>query len=189
MQAGKTSSSPPVAAGGFFHTEKTKLMTVLRRFLVMMALLFWQGGFLFYAAVVVPEAQKELTHLRQGFVTRRVTNDLNLSGAIAVAVLALDLAVRDHKPRRRFVRGLLWLGLAITLAYLAWLHTRLDSLLDPDKLGLVDATAFRSGHRLYLWISAIQWVFGLAFLWLTLDAWRAADGQTSPVISDNGQKR
>jgi hypothetical protein len=150
-------------------------MTLIRRFLVVMALLFWQGGFLFYAAVVVPVAQQETSHLRQGFITRRVTNFLNLSGAIALGVLALDLAVADPKPWRRIARGVLWLGMAVILAWLAWLHADLDALLDRDAMRIVDRSAFGVGHRTYLWISTIQWIFGLAFLWLTLAEWRAAD--------------
>ena len=51
----------------------------LRRFLVLAALMFWQGGFTFYAAVVIKVGQDVLgSHRRQGFVTRRVAQYLNL---------------------------------------------------------------------------------------------------------------
>jgi hypothetical protein len=156
-------------------------MTLLCRFLVIMALLFWQGGFLFYASVVVPVAQAETSHLHQGFITRQVTNYLNLSGAIALGILALDLAASDPKPWRRIARGVLWLGMALTLAWLAWLHADLDALLARDPMRILDPPAFGVGHRMYLWISAIQWIFGLAFLWLTLATWRAADQKGTSV--------
>jgi hypothetical protein len=151
-------------------------MILFRRFLVMTALLFWQGGFLFYAAVVVPVAQEVLgSHLRQGFVTRRVTNRLNLSGAIALAIVALELATSDRKRRRRLARAILWLGMAAALALLVWLHIHLDSMLDPDQRLILDREQFYTSHRAYLWISTVQWAFGVVFLWLTLAAWRAAD--------------
>jgi uncharacterized membrane protein len=157
-------------------------MILFRRFLVMTALLFWQGGFLFYASVVVPVAQKELatpqepdSHRRQGFVTRRVTNFLNLSGAIALAILALELMSADHKRWRRLARAILWLGMAAALALLVWLHIHLDSMLDPDQRLILDREQFYASHRAYLWISTVQWAFGVVFLWLTLAAWRAAD--------------
>ena len=92
-------------------------MTLLRRFLVVIAFLFWQGGFLFYASVVVPVAQKELatsqepdSHRRQGFVTRRVTNFLNLSGAIRYDC-GRRFAHVDRAPWAPSARATLWLGM------------------------------------------------------------------------------
>jgi hypothetical protein len=163
-------------------------MILFRRFLVITALLFWQGGFLFYAAVVVPVAQEELgSHLRQGFVTRRVTNRLNLSGAIALAIVALELATADRKRWRRLARAILWLGMAAALALLVWLHIHLDSMLDPDQRLILDREHFYTNHRVYLWISTVQWAFGVVFLWLTLAAWRAADrGRVSIDAMKNG---
>src|SRR6516225_1840497 len=108
------------------------MLIVLWRFLVVMALLFWQGGFLFYASVVVPVGQEELgSHRRQGFITRKVTNYLNLAGAVALGVLALDLAAHDRSRWRRATRGLSWLGMAVTLAGLATLHWYMDDWLEP----------------------------------------------------------
>ena len=163
-------------------------MTLLRRFLVMMALLFWQGGFLFYASVVVPVAQQELdSHLRQGFVTRRVTNFLNLSGAIALGIVALELAAADRKRWRRWARAVLWLGMAAALAALVWLHIHLDSMLDPDQRRILDRSEFYTSHRLYLWVSTIQWALGVVFLWLTLAAWRAVDRSSATINGKDGR--
>jgi hypothetical protein len=161
-------------------------MTLLRRFLVITALLFWQGGFLFYASVVVPVAQQELeSHLRQGFVTRRVTNVLNLSGAIALAVMALELPTADRKRWRRVARAILWLGMAAALALLVWLHVHLDSMLDPDQRLILEREQFYPSHRVYLWISTVQWAFSVVFLWLSLAAWRAADQES---VSTNAMR-
>src|SRR5437660_1623910 len=79
-----------------------------RRFLVLAALMFWQGGFTFYAGVVVPVGREVLGSDRdQGFITRQVTEYLNLAGGIAVAVLAWDvMAAADPSRPRRWTRTL-----------------------------------------------------------------------------------
>jgi hypothetical protein len=39
----------------------------------------------------------------------------------------------------------------------------------------VDATAFHSVHRLYLWVQTGQWGFALVYAVLALVAWRVED--------------
>jgi hypothetical protein len=160
-------------------------MILLRRFLVLIALFFWQGGFTFYASVVVPIGQLVFDHLRQGFVTRQVTLYLNLAGAAALLLLAWDvLAARDRLRWRRWSRLLLWAGMLLALMILHWLHGRLDELLVPKGRIILDEEAFRPQHRLYLWISSVQWAGGLLFLLLTLAAWRAED--RSAALAEKG---
>lgn len=152
------------------------MLLLLRRYLVLAALFFWQGGFTFYASVVVPIGQQVFGHLRQGFVTRQVTVYLNLAGAAALTLLLWDLVVtRDASARRRRGRWLLWLGMALTLVSLFWLHGRLDELLAPQGRIILDADEFRPRHRLYLWISTLQWGCGLLYLFLALLSWRQED--------------
>src|SRR6516165_1246752 len=122
-------------------------MILLRRYLVLAALFFWQGGFTFYASVVVPVGQQVFGHLRQGFVTRQVTEYMMLSGA----------------------------GMVLALIWLHWLHGRMDELLVTKGRIILDEEAFRPRHRLYLWISTVQWAFALLYLLLTLMLWRAQD--------------
>jgi hypothetical protein len=154
------------------------MITLLRRFLVLAALLFWQGGFLFYASVVVPVGQQLTSHLRQGLITQQVTDYLNLSGAVALLPLAWDCIVSsDPSLRRRLLRWVAWTGMTLALALLAWLHPRLDELVDRDSLSIADRALFRERHRLYLWISTIQWALGVAYSILMLMAWRAGDRQ------------
>jgi hypothetical protein len=138
--------------------------------------MFWQGGFTFYAAVVVPVGQQELGSLQQGFITRQVTNYLNLSGAVALMLLGWDLAAsRDQSARRRWTRWAAWVGMISMLLALAWLHQHLDQLLNLELRELANPRAFRTGHRWYLWLSTVQWAIGLSFAVLTLFAWRAED--------------
>jgi Na+-driven multidrug efflux pump len=148
-----------------------------RRYLALAALFFWQGGFTFYAAVVVPIGQDVLgSHLLQGFITRRVTVYLNLAGAIALLPLVWDtVGTRDPAAWRRWLRLLLWLALAAALVALYRLHPILDQYLDPEYRDLSDRRAFRPYHRLYLWVSTVQWGCAVFYLLLTLLAWRAED--------------
>ncbi len=151
--------------------------TLLRRLLVLVALMFWQGGFTFYAAVVVPIGQQELgSHLDQGFITRRVTNYLNLRGVVAVVLLAWDMAASSDRAKVRYwVRWVAWVGLVLTLAALSWLHQQLDQWLSVEMHELANPKAFRSGHRWYLWLNTLQWVCGLVYVVFTLWAWSAED--------------
>src|SRR5262245_43561069 len=109
------------------------MLTQLRRFAVLVALMFWLGGFTFYAAVVVPIGQEELGHEQQGFLTRQVTNYLNISGLVALLPLAWDVAAtKDTSPRRRWGRWLAWAAMVFLLAVLFWLHPHLDAFLDLE---------------------------------------------------------
>lgn len=151
-------------------------MILLRRFLVLAVLFFWQGGFTFYSAAVVPAGQQVLGHLRQGFVTRQVTVYLNLAGAAALAVLVWDqLAARDPAAWRRRTRWFLWAAMIASLAALFALHGWMDELLRTKGRLILDREAFRPRHRLYLWISTVQWACGLLYLFFTIMAWRSED--------------
>jgi Na+-driven multidrug efflux pump len=151
-------------------------MILLRRFLALIALFFWQGGFTFYASVVVPIGQQVFGPLRQGFLTRQVTVYLNLAGALALLVLVWDLlAAEDPGKWRRRSRWLLWIGMMLSLLWLTRLHGQLDEHLIAKGYIIHDADVFRSGHRLYLWISTVQWAWGLLYLMATLAVWRRED--------------
>jgi len=162
------------------------MVDFLRRFAVIAVLLFWQGGFTFYAAVVVPIGTDVLGRTQQGVITQRVTNYLNLAGAIALPILAWDMAVSTAGPRwRRRAHWAVWGVLAITLAILAWLHSRLGLMFDVDQLRVVDRESFYAEHRAYLLVSALQWVAGLGALALSLLAWQAKHRELPPDCDAN----
>jgi len=150
-------------------------MTLVRRFLVLTTLMFWQGGFTFYAAVVVHVGSDVLgSHLEQGLVTQSVTNYLNLAGIAALVMLGWDIAnARDAVGRRRLLRWALWIFLILSLAGLAWLHLRLDELIESRQI--VDGSRFYQLHAWYLNIGTAQWAGSLILIGATLLSWRAED--------------
>jgi hypothetical protein len=155
-------------------------MTSIRRFLVLSALMFWQGGFTFYSAVVVPVGKDVLgSHRDQGFITQRVTNYLNLAGAIALLPLAWDASVAGSRSYWwrlvRWARWFSWGGMAMALVVLFWLHLRLDALLDPEAFQILDRKAFRVAHQSYLIISTFQWGCAILYAALVISAWRNDD--------------
>jgi hypothetical protein len=150
---------------------------ILRRFLALVALIFWQGGFTFYAAVVVPVGQQVLgSHLEQGFITREVTWYMNIAGAVALAVLAGEMLASDQSLQlRNKWRWALWIGMVGALFVLVIAHARLNAFIDVDAHAITERAHFRVLHRIYLWISTLQWVFGWIYLWLMLKSWSKED--------------
>jgi hypothetical protein len=149
---------------------------LFRRFLVLAALMFWQGGFVFYASVVVPIGQQVLaSHFHQGLITRRVTNFLNLAGAIALLPMAWDAISSTDRSRYRSWRWLSWLVMFLALGVLVWLHQLMDELVDVNSMQLFDQKLFRSEHRAYLWVSTAQWASSSLYAVLTLYAWSNED--------------
>jgi hypothetical protein len=148
----------------------TSGVLIYRRFLVLAALAFWQGGFAFYAAVVVPMGEQVFgSPLEQGFVTRRVTNYLNLAGAVALALSLWDVLAAKRRTRRRM---LAWSAMSLILLLQIWLHPRLDRLLDAETMSVLDPDRFYAVHRVYLIASAVQWGCALALGFISLQAWR-----------------
>lgn len=151
---------------------------LLLRYVVLIALMFWQGGFTFYAAVVVPVGTAVLNNsaLRQGFITREVTGWLNVTAAVALSILGIELiCTRDRSRVRTVTRAGLWVTMAACQGLLFWLHPYLANLLERRGLIVLDPEAFRPAHRLYLWTHTVQWGVGLVFVALMLIAWRRED--------------
>jgi hypothetical protein len=127
------------------------------RFLAAAALAFWIGGTTFYALVVVPTGTRFLGTVEQGFLTSQVTTKLNWIGLACLVVLL------PGARRSKLLAGS-WLILATTLATLLWLHPRLASYLDSASLIVTSEAAFYQWHRVYLLVTAVQWLAGLVQL-------------------------
>ena len=87
------------------------------RYLLILALAVWLGGLTFYALIVVPIGTDILGSTGQGFITQRVTNQLNL---VASGVLVLLLA--NVARRRGRLLTATWLVLAATQVALILMH-------------------------------------------------------------------
>lgn len=157
-------------------------MITLRRYLSLCALLFWQGGFTFYAQLVIPITRQVLHDHGQlplaALITGPATNWLNGIGVVTLIVLLWDLtASSDSSRRRRRLRAGAWGVLCVTLAALFLLHYVLDRLGPLDSLGLEERPTFWVMHSLYLAACTLQWAAGLAYLGMSVSAWRAHDLQ------------
>jgi hypothetical protein len=149
----------------------------MRRYLVLIALMFWLGGFTFYTSVAVPVGTEVLgdSALRQGFITRKVTIWLNLTGVIGLMILASDLIWGKNTRGRRIVLWSLWGGMSLCQGLLYWLHPQLDAMMISKGLLITDAEAFRPLHRLYLWAHTIQWGLGVIFVGVMVWSWMRED--------------
>jgi hypothetical protein len=150
---------------------------MLRRVVVLCLVMFWMGGFTFYAAVVVPVGTQVLGgSALQGDITQRVTNWMNLAGAVALLAWAWDLAAAPDARRRRQLLGwALWAFMAVGLALLVWWHPRMDELRDAPEYTREIQRSFRRLHKLYLWTSTFQWAAALGLIYLTVSRWRTID--------------
>jgi hypothetical protein len=48
---------------------------------------------------------------------------------------------------------------------LVLIHRQLDTLLDSASETVIDHNRFYSIHRVYLWITAVQWLVGICCYW------------------------
>jgi hypothetical protein len=133
-------------------------MTPVYRFLCFAALAFWMGGFTFYALIVIPTGNWLLGSIGQGLVTQQVTNWMNLSGVLALAILL------PAARRTRWLAGS-WLMMALAQAALFGLHPRLDVLIDRSLPAVLDETRFYRWHQAYLVVVTVQWFAALIHLW------------------------
>jgi hypothetical protein len=152
-------------------------LTTLRRFLVLATLFFWQGGLTFYGAVVIPIGARILgSHRSQAVITREVVQVATGVGLLALLLFFWDvLATRDPAGWRRLGRQFLATTVAFTWVVLSCLQLILDSRFDPESLSVEDLPSFQQLHRLYLWITTVQWVLCLLYLLAAVLAWRAED--------------
>ncbi|AGA28564.1 hypothetical protein [Singulisphaera acidiphila] len=176
-----------ITKGGSGHSVH---MSILRRLLLIWTLIFWQGGFMFYGGVVVPVGSRILgSDQEQGWITQSVTNYLNVAGAVCLIAWGWDVfAERVASPGGRRLRWLSWWFLVLALGVLAWLHLRMDDLLDLDGFLILDRRRFRSFHQWYLSVSTAQWVVSIMLSSLTIRSWSEGDaaqsgGATAPPPS------
>jgi hypothetical protein len=147
-------------AGHYADPIRAVISNAMWRYLLILALAFWLGGLTFYALVVVPIGADILGSTGQGFITQRVTNELNLMGAGVLAMLLANMV----KQRGRLLTAT-WLVLAATQVALVAMHRWLDAMLDASTQEIADGERFYKRHGIYLDVTAVQWAALLVHLW------------------------
>lgn len=139
-------------------------IATVRRVLAILLLTLWWGGFSFYAGRVVFIGHQVLkSKIRQGFITERVTAELNCFGVAALALVGLELLASKLATRRKPV----WIAWAVTAAAtlaLFLLHAKLAGMLDFSTREVADDARFYDWHRVYLWTATVQWLAGAVLL-------------------------
>lgn len=135
----------------------------VRRLAATLLLSLWWGGFSFYAGRVVFIGHEVLrSKIRQGFITERVTTELNWLGLAALALVGWELFAARSTTRRTAWAA--WtVALLSTLALFA-LHAKLAGMLDFGTHQLADDEHFYGWHRVYLLVAAMQWLAGAALM-------------------------
>ena len=146
----------------------------LIRLTTFWAIAVWQGGFVFYTGFVVKIGSWELkSALEQGFITRRVTLELETLGWIALVIWAISLwATRFSRRSLRTMAALLWLAIVALHVGLHFQWHAVDRLLDVASRSVTDPAAFRPAHRMFLWEASLQWLLVVILSGLTLQAWQ-----------------
>ena len=135
----------------------------LRRFSASLLLSLWWGGFSFYAGRVVFIGHAVLhSKIRQGFITERVTTELNWLALAALAFVGCELFAVRSNPRR--TAWVVWSVVLVTTLVLFPLHAKLAGMLDFATHQLAADEHFYGWHRVYLLVATVQWLFGAALI-------------------------
>ncbi len=135
-----------------------------RRVCSTLLLALWWGGFTFYSARVVFIGHEVLrSKIRQGFITERVTTELNWLGLVALAFVGWELLASSERPRPR-TAWTAWAVTALATVGLFALHVKLAGMLDFTARQVADDSHFYGWHRIYLIVATVQWLAGLVCL-------------------------
>ena len=163
-------------------------IAVVSQWLLLGVFLFWLGGFSFYMAVVIPTGSEVVGTRTQGFITQQVTHYINLFCLIATVGMLVDWVQCFLRSRREsnevistLICGVCAILIGACLAILYPLHIQLDELIDPDENLVYDEVLFYGKHRIYLWISTLQFVMGWVWLFARLWIWNRRSGPMKGV--------
>ena len=123
--------------------------------LLWIAWAIWWGGLSFYAIIVVPIGTELIGGVEQGFITQRVTlwhNGLSISFVIC-------LAIEAYSRKSRVLWVVFSLLMMIDIALVVG-HAKLTSQMDFKQQSV--PSGFYAQHASYLWITAVEWVIGMA---------------------------
>lgn len=131
---------------------------------------------------MVPIGSTVLGTTTQGFVTRLVTNAINASVAVSVVALSWEIWA-GGVDRTRFAQRclvLLTLCVAACVVVLASLHPQMERLLVAETLEVKQPERFYALHRIYLWVSTLQWLCSLPISWILVNASKCCPAIAQP---------
>ncbi len=149
-------------------------MNFLRRFLCLMIYSIWFGGFTFYIVIVVPVGTSVLGSAKsQGFITQQVTHHLNWICAVALVFLFWEIFSGSTRSNSifRLAATTCCVLIGLLLIGLVWIHPILDQLLDVESRKILERPKFYQWHRLYLWLSTLQWLIAIVLGMILVRHW------------------
>ena len=123
--------------------------------LLWIAWAIWWGGLSFYAIVVVPIGTELIGSVEQGFITQRVTLWHNGLSILFVICLAIEAYSRKSRVLWVVFSLLMIIDIALVVG-----HAKLTSQMDFKHQSV--PSGFYAQHAYYLWITAAEWVLGMA---------------------------
>lgn len=152
-------------------------MTGMVRLLFLFSFsLFW-GGLTFYTGFVVRISHDVLSDPMQGgLITQRVTALLQIFGGVTVLFMLWNaFDIRRHSRNFAIALTICAVLVGVAVTGLVVVHQQLDSVIDIDSAEITNREAFTIGHRRYNQLTTIEWLASLAYLPITIAAWRAVD--------------
>lgn len=154
-------------------------MVWICRIVLLLAFALYWGGLTFYTGFVVRITHDVLSDpMDGGLITQRVTAVLQILGVVTVALMVCNCVVVVRQSRKY---GYALVGcatlLGCSLIGLFVVHGQLDAIIDVKVSEITDRDAFVAGHRHYNQLTTIQWLASLAYLPITVFAWRSIDAR------------
>ncbi|TWU57193.1 DUF4149 domain-containing protein [Rubripirellula reticaptiva] len=158
---------------------------VLRVLLLLSYSLYW-GGLTFYTGFVVRISHDVLNDpMDGGLITQRVTSVLNVLGAVTVVLMACNcVVVMRQSPKYGYALAGCATVLGGVLIGLFVVHGHLDAIINIETMEITNRDAFVTGHRRYNQLTTIEWLCCLAYLPITVVAWRRIDSKKDSVVAD-----
>lgn len=154
------------------------MIWICRILLLLVFALYW-GGLTFYTGFVVRISHDVLNDpMDGGLITQRVTAVLQTLGVVAVVLMACNcVVVARQSPKYGYALVAFTALLGCSLIGLFVVHGQLDAIIDVGASEITDRDAFDAGHRRYNQLTTIQWLASLAYLPITVLAWRSIDSK------------
>ena len=164
------------------------MIWICRILLLLVYALYW-GGLTFYTGIVLRISHDVLNDpIDGGMITQRVTGVLQILGVVATVLMLCNcIVVVRRSPKYGYALAACTVILGCSLIGLFVVHGQLDAIIDLQASQITDRVAFDAGHQRYNQLTTVQWLASLAYLPITVFAWRdidAGEGLTTECMED-----